>query len=300
MSLSNHSATLNNSTWQWCESEGLPYLTCELLADWRHGFFTQQFYPRTPEELIAILDPQAIAYRVKQVHGNTVLSPQEIATTPKAKDATFPDADGVITDGKHQGVWVASADCNPILIGDIKTKRVAAVHAGWRGTAQRILPNAISLFQSRGSNLDDLRIAIGPAISGEVYQVSENVAVEVGMSILWDKVDKVDKGDKGDKGDKVDKRCDPGDFQSPKERAPREGEILKALFEMKNSPLLEDEQPGRVRLDVRRVNQIQLQQLGIEDEQIAIATHCTYQQPDRFFSYRRSKEKKVQWSGIVS
>ncbi|MEL6763948.1 MAG: laccase, partial [Cyanobacteria bacterium J06607_6] len=26
----------------------------------------------------------------------------------------------------------------------------------------------------------------------------------------------------------------------------------------------------------------------------------TYQEPDRFFSYRRSHEKKVQWSGIVS
>ena len=156
---------------------------------------------------------------------------------------------------------------------------MAAVHAGWRGTAQRIVPNAIAFFQSHGSNLADLRIAIGPAISGEVYQVSENVAVEVGMSILGEKIYRETIGE-GGKGNKR--------------------EILKALFEMENSPLLEDEQPGRARLDVKRVNQIQLQQLGIKDEQIAISPHCTYQQPDRFFSYRRTKEKKVQWSGIVS
>lgn len=261
---------MNNSIWQWQEQEGLIYLTCELLQDWQHGFFTQQCYPRTPEELIVVLDSQAATYRVKQVHGNTVLTPQEIKTMPKSEDATFPDADGVITEQNQQGVWVASADCNPILIGDRSTGRVAAIHAGWRGTAQKIVPNAIALFVADGSNLTDLVIAIGPAISGEVYQVTETVAVEVGKSIL------------------------------------KEGEIknkqdaLKALFEMENSPLLEDEQPGRVKLDVRQVNQIQLQQLGISQSQIAIAPYCTYQQPDYFFSYRRSKEKKVQWSGIVS
>jgi polyphenol oxidase len=270
MSLSNLNITINNSTWQWCEQEGLPYLTCELLKDWQHGFFTQQCYPRTPEELIVILDSQATVDRVKQVHGNTVLTPQEIATATRNGDATFPDADGVITDGKHQGVWVASADCNPIIIGDRSTKRVAAIHAGWRGTAQKIVLNAIARFLADGSSLKDILIAMGPAISGEVYQVSETVAVEVGKSILEDLE------------------------QSSKE------EVLQALFKIENSPVSKDEQPGRVKLDVRRVNQIQLQQLGISNQQIAIAPYCTYQQSDYFFSYRRTKEKKVQWSGIVS
>jgi copper oxidase (laccase) domain-containing protein len=63
---------------------------------------------------------------------------------------------------------------------------------------------------------------------------------------------------------------------------------------------LDDELPGKVRLDVPRVNQLQLEQLGINPEHIAIAPYCTYQQSDLFFSYRRTGEKKVQWSGIVS
>lgn len=250
--------------WQWKEWQDLPYLTCELLKDWQHGFFTRQFYPRTPEDLIAALNNDAAVYRVKQVHGNAVLTPQEIITAP----INIPDADGIITDTSSQSVWVASADCNPILIGDRTTGRVAAVHAGWRGTAQRIGPNAIASFQAAGSNLADLQVAIGPAISGEVYQVGENVAAQVGQSILKDKEDKE--------------------------------AILQELLAMEKSPLLKDEQPGRVRLDVRRVNQIQLQQLGISNEQIAIAPYCTYQQSDYFFSYRCSKQKKVQWSGIVS
>ena len=64
--------------------------------------------------------------------------------------------------------------------------------------------------------------------------------------------------------------------------------------------VLPDPEPGRARLDVRRVNALQLEHLGIAPEQVAIAPHCTHQEPDRFFSYRRAKEKKVQWSGIVS
>lgn len=43
-----------------------------------------------------------------------------------------------------------------------------------------------------------------------------------------------------------------------------------------------------------------MEQLGIGHQQVAIAPYCTYQQTDYFFSYRRKKQKKVQWSGIVS
>jgi hypothetical protein len=76
--------------------------------------------------------------------------------------------------------------------------------------------------------------------------------------------------------------------------------ILDILQKLPDSPVLPDPEKDKVRLDVRRVNAIQLAQLGINSEQIAIAPHCTYQEPDKFFSYRRDKLKKVQWSGIVS
>ncbi|MEB3212357.1 MAG: laccase domain-containing protein [Leptolyngbyaceae bacterium] len=55
-----------------------------------------------------------------------------------------------------------------------------------------------------------------------------------------------------------------------------------------------------MRLDVRRINALQLDQMGFSPEQVAIAPYCTYQDEGRFFSYRRSREKKVQWSGIAA
>ena len=71
-------------------------------------------------------------------------------------------------------------------------------------------------------------------------------------------------------------------------------------MEQPNSPILTDTEAGKVRLDVRRVNVMQMESMGISQEQIAIAPYCTFQTPEYFFSYRRQREKKIQWSGIVS
>ena len=126
-------------TWHWHTWEGLPYLTCSILKPWSHGFFTQQFWPRSPLELVEVLQLNAEVYRVKQVHGNVVLTPSEIGLAADADEleegdaSSLPAADGLITEKAEQAVWVASADCTPVLIADRHTGQVAAVHAGWRG-----------------------------------------------------------------------------------------------------------------------------------------------------------------------
>jgi len=76
--------------------------------------------------------------------------------------------------------------------------------------------------------------------------------------------------------------------------------LLAHLQALQPPAILPDEAPDRLRLDVPQVNRLQLLELGLEDEQVAIAPHCTYQEPEQFFSYRRTGEKQVQWSGIVS
>jgi polyphenol oxidase len=246
-------------TWQWQEWDGLPYLTCSLLQDWPHGFFTRQYHPQPPESFVGALHSSAEVYRVKQVHGNRVVTPSEIRKEENA------EADGIVTENQEQAIWVASADCTPVLIGDRSSGRAVAIHSGWRGTAKRIVPEAIERLQGYGCKLENLAIALGPAIAGEVYQVSTEVAAEVGSSLF-----------------------------------PQEEAIIDRLFALPDSPLSADSEAGKVRLDVRRVLVHQLRQLGIEDDQMAVAPYCTYQQGDRFFSYRREKEKKIQWSGIVS
>jgi polyphenol oxidase len=256
--------------WHWQTWQTLPYLTCTLLEDFPHGFFTQKFWARPPAELGDVLDPAALVYRTKQVHGNVVLSPSELEK-PSSQDEDLPlsEADGLVTEQKNQAIWVCSADCTPVLIADLATGAAAAVHAGWRGTAAKIVPRAIDRLVTQGSHLSNLRIAMGPAIAGEVYQVSTAVAAQVTASLF------------------------------PAEELDSEA-ILAAVTQVPQSPILSDPQPGRVKLDVRRVNALQLERLGIRAEQVAIAPYCTYQTPEHFFSYRRDRQKKVQWSGIVS
>jgi YfiH family protein len=263
-------------TWHWRTWEELPYLTCSLLEGFPHGFFTQQFWSLSLQELTNVLQSEASNfYRLKQVHGNIVVTPQEISSKLSAGgndvegegDSALVLGDGLISEEPLQALWVASADCTPVLIADEKTLQVAALHAGWRGTASKIVPQAIARFISQGSKIENLRIALGPAIAGEVYQVSEQVAAQIGATII-----------------------PHNDEQA----------IIDAMYQLPKSPLLPDSNPGRVRLDVRRVNALQMEMLGIASEQIAIAPYCTFQTPDYFFSYRREKQKKVQWSGIVS
>lgn len=257
-------------TWHWQVWNNQPYLTTSLLAEWPHGFFTRQAWPQTPETLVAALSDRAAVYRAKQVHGNLVLGPEDFDDigAEGMTEGPRPEADAIVTAGADQSSWVCSADCTPALVADARTGQVAAVHAGWRGTALKVLPQTISRMQAQGSQLEDLRVAMGPAIAGAVYQVTIQVAAEVGRTIGPD-------------------HADPN-------------QVVAALQRWPLAPILPDPQVGRARLDVRRINALQLEQLGLTTEQVAIAPHCTYQEPERFFSYRRTREKKVQWSGIVS
>lgn len=245
-----------------------------------HGFFTAHFYPEPPKTLVQMLEGSAEAnvYQVKQVHSGDVLVPSEIEQAildglPQLADgspAPFPLADGIVSEQPEQAVWACSADCTPALIADVRSGRVAAVHAGWRGTAQKILPRAIARMQSQGSQLADLRVALGPAIDGRIYQVGLDVAAKVGATVV------------------------------PAEKASSQDEIIDFLLNVEHPPLLQDAEDNKVRLDVRRINQMQMVQIGLELNWVAIAPHCTYQEPDTFFSYRREQAKKIQWSGITS
>lgn len=262
----------DHSLWEWRSWEGLPYLTCSLLDNWRHGFFTQQCSPKVPTELVKALQPEAPVYRVKQVHGNAVLKTSEVNHVSETEPhlSVMAEADGLVAEGESEAVWVCTADCVPVLIADPETGQVAAVHAGWRGTAAKIVPEAVAKLTASGSQLHNLSIALGPAIAGEVYQVSTEVAVQLGTTI------------------------------APAEGVRDATEILSFVHQLPNSPILPDPEPGKVRVDVRRFNALQLEQLGIHPQQVAIAPYCTYQTTDYFFSYRRDPNKKVQWSGIVS
>lgn len=69
---------------------------------------------------------------------------------------------------------VTVADCVPVFVAH-PSGVVAIVHAGWRGTAARLLERILARFVDRGLPSDELRIHLGPAICGRCYEVGPDV-----------------------------------------------------------------------------------------------------------------------------
>lgn len=87
-----------------------------------------------------------------------------------------PECDAMITRMTDVLLAVQTADCLPVLIGDTKTGTMAAIHAGWRGTAGRITERTVAdLILVHGVNPRDCIAALGPAACAECYEVGEDV-----------------------------------------------------------------------------------------------------------------------------
>lgn len=105
----------------------------------------------------------------KLVHGNKVL----IADRPIKAEG----CDAVITNKPNVFATVSIADCTPVLIYDPKQKTCAAIHAGWRGTAAKIVTETLNAMQSNyGTKGEDCIAFIGACIGEKNFEVGEEVA----------------------------------------------------------------------------------------------------------------------------
>ncbi len=114
------------------------------------------------------LSQDNVAYQ-KQIHSDLV----KIVDCPGQNG----ESDALITDKKNLGLAVIVADCTPIFLYDYKQKVIAAVHAGWRGTEQKILLNTLNkLQQNFNCQPQNLIAYLGPSISAVNYEVGAEVA----------------------------------------------------------------------------------------------------------------------------
>lgn len=76
-------------------------------------------------------------------------------------------------------IAVVTADCLPILVGSSKDDFVAAIHGGWKGLAAGVIENSFNAFHRAGVSLNDLQVAIGPAIQPCCYEVDKQLIEEL-------------------------------------------------------------------------------------------------------------------------
>jgi YfiH family protein len=186
----------------------------------------------------------------KQVHGREVVAVRGRA----AISGERPEADALVSNVTTVGVAVRVADCVPLLIADRTIGVVAAVHAGWRGTAARVAVAAIdALGREFGSRPADVIAAIGPSIGVCCYEVGSEL---------------------------VDAFAAAG----------HERYLIDRWF-LAPPPPRGSHERARLRLDVAGANRDQLVLAGVPEERIYLSGLCTAMHLDVLTSYRAEKDK---------
>jgi len=120
-----------------------------------HGFGTREASPTADLTL-------------RQIHSNRVLN---------AGGLRDREGDALVTDQIGLSIGIRTADCVPILLLDCRNRAVAAVHAGWRGTAGEIAKCTVEkMSRDFETSPSDLHAAIGPCIRACCYEVGAEVA----------------------------------------------------------------------------------------------------------------------------
>ena len=105
-----------------------------------------------------------------QVHG-TVVHQHEAAWNGWLR---APQGDGHFSATPGTAMAVTVADCVPVFLAH-PSGAAGVLHAGWRGTADRILDRGVELMTRAGHRAADLHIHFGPSICGPCYEVGPDV-----------------------------------------------------------------------------------------------------------------------------
>lgn len=159
---------------------GKKILKSTILNGLNHFFTTRESIIKTKEpdfENLVEENRQDIC-KYFDININNLIYPSQTHTSnvqiAKTGQQNYPETDGLILSNKEQAVFLNFADCTPLVFYDGKIAAVS--HAGWRGTAGQIaIATVKKMIIEFGSNIKNIKCAIGPAISFCCYNVGEDV-----------------------------------------------------------------------------------------------------------------------------
>lgn len=131
-----------------------------LLENWRRALHALS--PGARPEHLALMS---------QVHGAEVA----LVQAPTGPLTTVGEVDALVTTQRGLVLAVRVADCVPVLMWSRGV--VAAVHAGWRSTVGGVVSRTVEAMEELGAGPGEVTAWIGPHISGEAYEVGEEVVL---------------------------------------------------------------------------------------------------------------------------
>jgi polyphenol oxidase len=113
----------------------------------------------------------------EQVHGTSIHNVKlaDAGKGAKSVETSLKSIDGLLTNEKGILCTAFFADCVPLFFFDPVTKYIGIAHAGWKGTVGRIAEVMTNQFVELGTDLQDLRVAIGPCITKSNYEIDDYV-----------------------------------------------------------------------------------------------------------------------------
>jgi len=239
-------------TFYWSDEPWGPVLRCRPLAAVTPHAFTSRHLRLSPTEgaaeLAATVGATAVA-QLSQVHGKAVVTVAHTVAHEANWPAPWPEADVLVSRSPVTALAVRAADCVPLLMADPATGAVAAVHAGWRGTAAGAAVAAVqALAREFGTRPDQLVVAIGPSIRSCCYEVGTEL---------------------------VDAFAAAG----------HERYLIDRWFLAPAPPRGSRERP-RLRLDLAGANRDQLILAGVDEARVHACGLCTAMHPAVLTSYR--------------
>lgn len=113
-----------------------------------------------------------------QVHLTEVVAIDEAFLNLSADEQQqrLEGVDALMTDVSNVCIGISTADCIPVLLYDPEHQAACAIHAGWRGTVQRIVEMAVDKMKKVYGSLPQKMLAqIGPGISLDSFEVGDEV-----------------------------------------------------------------------------------------------------------------------------
>jgi YfiH family protein len=142
-----------------------------VVAGVEHGFFTKASPSIEPpgNDGEAFLDAFSLRRfeAMRQEHGDRI----HVVRKGEHADA----GDGIILLERGVAGIIKTADCLPVIIVDAAFPMAGIVHAGWRGTVQKITQKAVHTMLHLGAERSRLKALLGPSISSCCYEVQEDV-----------------------------------------------------------------------------------------------------------------------------
>ena len=169
--------------------EPLRVITHPVLDGIRHGFLTRQGCSSTGayeslncgfgsgDEAPIVAANRARALEILGLSGLPLVTVYQIHSPAVAvveqpwPHSDNPKADALVTDRPGICLGVLSADCVPLLFADAEAGVIGAAHAGWKGALAGVAEATIAAMGRLGAEQRRIRVAIGPAIQPESYEV---------------------------------------------------------------------------------------------------------------------------------